>query len=126
MENPFVFSREPRTRPSREIFAQVRSPGAVKDYVLSVRDVSPSGALFELDDLQPPWLRPGRVVELTLVGEGEDGGAEFRGPIARVVNEGPRRVFAVRLDRPCRRSRKYLERAIDDGQTVRPKSAPLP
>ena len=119
METPFVYSREERAQPSCELLAQVRAPGGKKDYVLAVRDMSRSGALFELSDLCPPWLSLGAEVEVTLVGEGEREAAEFRGPITRVVDHGGRRGFAVQLEKPTRRCQKYFKRVISRGEPVR-------
>ena len=104
----------------------MRAPGSADDYVLTVQDVSRSGALIELSDLAPPWLCAGQEVEFTVIAEGEGGGAEFRGPITRVVEDGRCRGFAVRLDRPGWRARRYLKRLIAAGRPVRETSAGLP
>lgn len=121
-----MYSCEERAQPKGELLAQVRVPGGKKDYVLTVRDVSPSGALFELSDLSPPWLALGAEVEVTVVGEGEREAAEFRGPITRVVDHGARRVFAVQLERPSRRCQKYLKRVIASGEPIRRAARCLP
>ncbi len=126
MDNTFVFSRELRTLPDCEVFAQVRAPGGSDDYVLAVHDVSRTGALIELSDLAPPWLSAGQEVEFTVIAEGEGSSAEFRGPITRVVEDGQLRGFAVRLDKPGWRARKYLKRLMSAGRPVRETSVGLP
>lgn len=119
MQERFTYSREPRVAPSREVLAQVRVPGGARDWVTSLCDLSPSGALLDVGDLTPRWLAPGQKVELTLVAEGETDSIELRGPIARVAGDGPNKRFAVRLERPSRRARRYLQRLLDSGQLVR-------
>jgi hypothetical protein len=119
----FVFASEERARPNRELLAQVLSPSGKRAYVLTVRDVSRSGALIELSGFRPSWLVPGRELELTISGEGEDESVDLRGPVARVVTHGDDPVFAVRFDGPSRRSRRYIERLVESGRTVRARTA---
>ena len=122
MSDTFVFASEERARPNRELFAQVASPSGKRAYVLTVRDVSRSGALIELSNFRLSWLVPGRELELTISGEGEDESVELRGPVARVSDSGDDPVFAVRFAGPSRRSRRYIERLIESGRKVRARS----
>lgn len=119
MTEPFVFALEERARPNRELFAQVPSPKGTRAYVLTVRDVSRSGALIEMAGFRPAWLVPGREVELTISAEGEDESVELRGPVARVTHDGDDPVFAVKFQDPSRRARRYIERLIASGRVTR-------
>lgn len=123
MSDPFVFASEERARPNRELLAQVPSPSGKRTYVLTVRDVSRSGALIEMSSFRPSWLVPGQELELTISGEGEDESVELRGPVARVSDHDDDPVFAVRFDGPSRRSRRYIERLIESGRKVRARTA---
>lgn len=119
MTDPFVFGRDERARPNRELFAQVPSPKGRRAYVLTVRDVSRSGALIELAGFRPSWLVPDQELELTIAAEGEDESVELRGPVTRVSEAEDDPVFAVRFHDPSRRARRYIERLIATGRTVR-------
>jgi hypothetical protein len=87
--------------------------------VLGVRDVSRSGVLIEMSGFRPAWLQPGQELELTMIAEGEDESVDLCGPVTRVSADDADPVFAVKFHEPSRRARRYIDRLLATGRTVR-------
>ena len=97
-------------RPNSEVFAQVRTPHDEVDFVLSVQNLSRSGALLELSDLAPGWLRAGNDVLLTLVAEGSREAVDLAAAVVRV--DPTERVCAIAFDDPSNHARRAVTALI--------------
>ncbi|MCA9624318.1 MAG: PilZ domain-containing protein [Myxococcales bacterium] len=85
---------ERRRHPRFDLFAQVRVKGAHADLVLSLENVSQGGAYVDLGSIpRPPWIAPGRVLELSIVHPETHDLIEVQGSVVRMGASG----FAVRF-----------------------------
>jgi hypothetical protein len=108
---------ERRAAPRFEILAQASIVSGEDVYLMSVRNISTSGAFLEGRPKEHPDLKPGVDVEITLsasgpgVGEEEVVNVRCRGKVARVEIGTPARPggFGVTLEPLSEEEREHLE-----------------
>jgi len=87
---------ERRRHPRYELLAQVRVKGAQSDLVMSLSNISRSGALVDMGSLSTPtWLDVGRELEVGIVHPDTLDLVEVRGRVVRLIKDLNGTLFAL-------------------------------
>lgn len=103
-------SEERRAAPRFEIMAQVRTKRGRVDYVMDIINISRSGVLMDLGDIErPSWLKVGREILFVLFLDGDVETLDLEGKVVRIVEEEQSSHFAVQYVDLTAETRARLE-----------------
>ncbi len=108
---------ERRCRPRFDVLVQVRVHHDDTDLVLEVKNLSISGALVDLAQIERPgWLLLGARVELTFVIPDSVKSVDLVGQVVRLTEDLRYRHFAVQFQDVAPQEERALARLIDAGR----------
>ncbi len=116
-----------RTAPRYELMAQVRVKRGNADYVLSVLNISRSGALLDSSGIdRPRWVKVGSKVRATLFLDSDLETVELTGTIVRVVEERDELRFAIEYDPLDKETHAALDDIFERAGVEKAGPPPLP
>ena len=118
---------ERRRHPRYELLAQVRVKGTQSDLVMSLSNISISGALVDMGSLTPPgWVDVGRELEVGIVHPESLDLVEVRGRVVRITKDERGCIFALEFLEPTEEASRGLAELVIHASTLPPAKRPPP
>ncbi|MEQ9318112.1 MAG: PilZ domain-containing protein [Polyangiaceae bacterium] len=127
MSNEEPSGADRRRHPRYELLAQVRVKGTQSDLVMSLSNISHSGALVDMGSLDtPPWIDVGRELEVGIVHPDSLDLIEVRGRVVRLTKDEKGCIFALEFLEPTSEARAGLRELVVHASTLPPAKKPPP
>lgn len=127
MSNDEPSGADRRRHPRYELLAQVRVKGTQSDLVMSLSNISQSGALVDMGSLDTPsWIDVGRELDVGIVHPDSLDLVEVRGRVVRLTKDENGCVFALEFLESTNDTRDGLEELVVHASTLPPAKKPPP
>lgn len=127
MSNDEPSGADRRRHPRYELLAQVRVKGTQSDLVMSLSNISQSGALVDMGSLDTPgWIDVGRELEVAIVHPESLDLVEVRGRVVRLTKDERGCIFALEFAELPSEAREGLQELVIHASTLPPAKKPPP